>query len=560
MSGGWRDRLIALRNRILGIKEPGVASEPASTRDLQAPEGNSVSSYTSDEPDSQEPAPIDPPLSSPKSQLKPKTSKSVGSESSASRAKSSPKSPAVDKPSEKVVKSASKKQVPVQTRPLRPVAINLGIDFGTSFTKVCYRDVGTEESGVVAVGSADPLVQSDVVISKSGKLYLSDAARSLKAPVRVPYLKMRLAGVPIGDNLPTVLGVDLSRIAATKALASWFLASVITRSQAWMATNQADRLKGRVPVWSANVGVPVEHYDSPLLKVFEEVLGVAWLWVRDDAIPESLTQAMEAYDASAVRLDAEVSDFHAVAEIAAAVQSFVMSREAQEGIYVYFDIGGGTVDGVGFNYRNWRGDRRINFYAGKVAPLGLAALAAMIDSEHGSVDAKSFERLLASCSPETNSELVTKVRKLVGEVVMTAKFKDGRNWQVDAIQNADYQRKFVGHLSTSRMKPLIVFLGGGGSKSSWYAEAISSTYKAFQHHNAGIPPYKIFQVPVPKDFSMAGAEGHDFNRYAISYGLSVPFGEGPEVGLPSEFSVAEPPKVRELAGVVSYSDSKDVYG
>lgn len=558
MTGGWRDRLIALRNRILGSKAPGIASGSTSTRAPQIPDSSFGSSPGSDEPDRQEPVPIDPPLTS-KSELEPKSSNVVRSEHT-TRANASSLTLAVAKPSEKVVKPATKKRVPVQTRPPRPIAINLGIDFGTSFTKVCYRDVGTEESGVVAVGSADPLVPSDVVISRSGKLYFSDAARSLKAPVRVPFLKMRLAGVPIADNLPTVLGVDLAGIAATKALSAWFLASVIGRSQAWMSTNQADRLKGRLPVWSANVGVPVEHYDSPILKVFEEVLGVAWIWVRDDEIPETLTEAMDKYFASVARLDTEVSDFHAVAEIAAAVQSFVMSREAQEGIYIYFDIGGGTVDGVGFNYRNWQGDRRINFYAGKVAPLGLAALAAAIDSEHGPVDAKSFERLLASCGPEKNSELVLKVRKLVGEVVMTAKFKDGRNWQVDAIQNADYQRKFVGQLSTSRMKPLVVFLGGGGSKSSWYAEAISSTYKAFQHNNAGIPPYKIFQVPVPKDFSMAGAEGHDFNRYAISYGLSVPFGEGPEVGLPSEFSVAEPPKVRELAGVVSYSDSKDVYG
>jgi hypothetical protein len=28
----------------------------------------------------------------------------------------------------------------------RPIAINLGIDFGTSFTKVCFRDVGAEHS------------------------------------------------------------------------------------------------------------------------------------------------------------------------------------------------------------------------------------------------------------------------------------------------------------------------------------------------------------------------------------------------------------------------------
>ena len=354
--------------------------------------------------------------------------------------------------------------------------------------------------------------------------------------------------------------MDLNAPESVKALASWFLASVIAGSEEWLAGNQADRLKGRAVVWSANVGVPVEHYDSPILKTFKEVLRVAWVWRREGILPETFHEALAGYAAAAGRLDLEASDFHAVPEIAAAVQSFVMSREALEGIYVYFDIGGGTVDGVAFNYLNWKGDRRINFYAGKVAPLGVAAVVSLIGAGQKLSDPTNFERAMASCDPAQASEIALKLRRLVGEVVMTAKFKDGRDWQVDAIQNTDYQRRFVGKLSPSRMKPLVVFLGGGGSRSGWYAETIGSTYNAFQHDRAGIPPYKLLQVPVPKDFSMVGADGNDFNRYAISYGLSVPFGEGPEVGLPSQFAIAEKPEPRQLAGIVDYADSKDVFG
>lgn len=330
MSGGWRDRLVTLRNRIFGTKAPESKQDSAAvhpeTEGVRSPVDATISVSVN-----RETAKTDP-VSKP--------SKTTAPEQGSPVAKAST-TRAVRGVSTKAAKPAPKKQDPVQPRSLRPVAINLGIDFGTSFTKVCYRDVGTEESGVVAVGTADALLDSVVVVSRTGKLYLTDAAKSLKASIRVPYLKMRLAGVPIGDSLPPVRGIELSSEAATKALAAWFLASVIARSQAWMAANQADRLKGRAAIWSANVGVPVEHYDSPILKTFEEVLGVAWLWVRHETIPETLQEALDAYEAGAGRLDTEVSDFHAVAEIAAAVQSFVMSREAQEGIYVYFDIGGG---------------------------------------------------------------------------------------------------------------------------------------------------------------------------------------------------------------------------
>lgn len=142
---------------------------------------------------------------------------------------------------------------------------------------------------------------------------------------------------------------------------------------------------------------------------------------------------------------------------------------------------------------------------------------------------------------------------------MTAKLKDPTDWQQDVFQSGDYERKFIGSLSPSRMRPLIVFIGGGGSKSKWYCGAIESTYEKFQHGKAGIPPYKTVEVPPPADLRMSDASD-EFIRFAISYGLSIPLGEGPEIGLPSQFDVAEPPRRWTPPGTVDYADSKDVYG
>jgi len=154
--------------------------------------------------------------------------------------------------------------------------------------------------------------------------------------------------------------------------------------------------------------------------------------------------------------------------------------------------------------------------------------------------------------------MVQKVRRLVGYVIMTAKGKNRRNWQQDAVQSGDIERKFIGRLPTSQMKPLVIFIGGGGSKSSWYKGAIESTYTAFQHYNAHIPPYKLVEVPRPSDLPMSDHSEGGFIRFAISYGLSIPFGEGPEVRLPSQFAKAEQPRREQLPGVINYADSKDV--
>ncbi len=529
----WRDRLRSLHERVFGRAEVPPSS---SESDDERPS-------ITESPDLAQAAPV------------------VAEKAPASRARApTGKAPATVKTQGKRAAVASNDAPPRSTPKARPLAINLGIDFGTSFTKVCFRDLGSEVSGTVAAGKGgkEALVPSIVAIGSDGRLFLGDSVSSKQAAVIVPYLKMRLAGGPIGERLPEFGGIDLNKAESVRALAAWFLASVIQRSQRWLAVHEADRLKNRVADWSANVGVPVEHYDSQALATFEEVLGVAWLWVKDYLVPKTLQQALPSYRLTQPRLAAEVTDFHAVPEIAAAVQSFVMSREAVPGIYVYFDVGGGTVDGVAFNYLNFRGERRINFYSGKVEPLGVSAIgASLAQGAPGEIDAVRLEKLLKACSQSTLAELVLRIHKLVAYVVMTARRKDGRNWQEDAFQSADYERKFIGRLSTSRMRPLIVFIGGGGSKSEWYKGSIESTYTAFKHHSAGVPPYKLVEVPRPKDFIVPKGSADEFIRFAISYGLSFPFGEGPDIGLPSQFGAAEEPRQWTPPGVVDYADSKD---
>ncbi|UNC13975.1 hypothetical protein FE249_06965 [Acidiphilium multivorum] len=474
-------------------------------------------------------------------------------------------SPEISAPRAKAATAPSRlaRESQATRRPPRDVGINLGIDFGTSFTKVCFRDVGAEESGIVAVGKAqrEALLPSVVAIDDSGLLFLGDEVSHGRRPIEIGYLKMRLAGSPIGGALPVFDGIDLNSQTSIRALGAWFLASAIIRSQEWMKKAEKDRLKNRTPVWSANVGVPVEHCDSELLTVFEEVLGVAWQWVKKANIPSTIQDAVSAYPPAAESLGEQITDFHAVPEIAAAVQSFVMSREAVPGLYVYFDVGGGTVDGVVFKYLNNGGERHINFYSGKVAPLGVSAIgASLAGADSAGLDVTKLEALLKGCPKAKKCDLVKELRKLVGKVIIDGKGKDPSSWQQDAVQNADYSRKFVGSLSCSRTRPLIVFIGGGGSKSEWYRATIESTYIAFKQYNAGIPPYKLFEVPPPTDLALDTQRDGEFFRFAISYGLSIPIGEGPEVGLPSQFAKAEPAPRWCPPDRVDYADSKDVYG
>jgi len=74
--------------------------------------------------------------------------------------------------------------------------------------------------------------------------------------------------------------------------------------------------------------------------------------------------------------------------------------------------------------------------------------------------------------------------------------------------------------ATTRSLPVLV--GGGGSESSFYREAILSTHERFGQRQAGVPPYRLIDLPVPEDFDMGNLERRHFHRFAIAYGLSVP--------------------------------------
>ena len=47
------------------------------------------------------------------------------------------------------------------------------------------------------------------------------------------------------------------------------------------------------------------------------------------------------------------------------MNSFATSREARERIYIFFDIGGGTLDGVAFHIHRDDGEVKVNFLSGE---------------------------------------------------------------------------------------------------------------------------------------------------------------------------------------------------
>ena len=391
-----------------------------------------------------------------------------------------------------------------------PLHVNLGIDFGTSYTKVCYRDLGSDKSGVLTF-EGEPYLPSIVRVDDDGALSTAIGS-SRRGSTEIAYLKM-------------LIGVDAPAAMYVRALSSYYLAETICGAKREFIRQETELTEGRPIIWSSNIGVPVEHYDSPKVDIFREVFAIAWRWAESNNVPTSVGDTIDRYKND--RMNTAATDCHAVPEIVAAVWSFVTSREARPGIYTYLDVGGGTLDGVCFRYENDEGDRRICCYSAKVGQLGVSSLSEEADVEEKVLTADELPPRHVYNQLE---KYANEIQTLVGQIIVTAKSR--------------IPGGFMGN-------SLPIFIGGGGAHSEWYQTAIMNTYWSRQHYNIGIPWYEMMRVPEPSDLEMNSAHEGSFPRFTIAYGLSVPAGEAPDFSLPSSAPQIIPHAVQKWLEILS---------
>ncbi|NJR48641.1 MAG: hypothetical protein HC780_02880 [Leptolyngbyaceae cyanobacterium CSU_1_3] len=424
------------------------------------------------------------------------------------------------------------------------LVLNLGIDFGTSFTKVCFRDVATDRSEIVTFTDEVTRLEEALLPAKIGILPDGTLITGLTASEWEPYInqvqttvefiKMRLASFDLPQGLGSWQLEKLSGMSheeTVENLCAYYLSRVIIRAQAWIRQNKSERLINQKIGWTANVGVPVEYCDSPAIQRFQKVLSLAWLLSNEPQTEwmtiENLSDRIKPLRA---KLEETTIDCHAIPEIAAEVWSLLNSREVDEGFYILFDVGDGTLDGSSFRYWNEAGEKKVDFFFGKVNPLGVTAFSQRLAQELGvaETDIKNtvcgtstryFDRVQTSMARK-------EIQRLVANVVCNGSQKYGEH---------GFRLTWPGF-----EKPLEILIGGGGGQIAFYEQTIISTHKDFQQKNAGIPEYTRRSLPSPKDLETNGISKHEFHRFAVAYGLSIPEGEQPELRLPSEMERVKP--------------------
>ena len=365
----------------------------------------------------------------------------------------------------------------------RTVEIVLGIDFGTTSTKVVARrpyDAESPATAMPAPAFARPESNPHLWASR---LWRTRDDRLTLAPELgaepVCALKTRLMG---GDGLEH------------EVHAAAFLGQIIAHARGWLIDKRPDFVGTRRPDWRYHFGFPAASLDDDgLASRYRRVVAAA-LSLAGLGRPPTMREALAAVEAGSPSSDGLAKDGALLfPEVAGATAAFVASRNFVADLHVMVDIGGGTVDVCTFTLHSPDEGLLVQpIYAAAIDLLGVEPWRLCEGQPGGDFD-------FGKC-------LDAHIRRVI--------------WDT----KRDHAR-----LSRCWQEGLPVLVVGGGVASGRHEKCVGNLHGWLRRSQQGCPGGTLVQLaPSPGNFQHdAGPAGA--HRLTVALGLSLPDESIPEV-------------------------------
>ncbi|NQT56519.1 MAG: hypothetical protein HQ551_09855 [Desulfobacteraceae bacterium] len=438
--------------------------------------------------------------------------------------------------------------------------IQVGLDFGTSATKVVFSQHGKRPFKVLNFGHNLPnwppyCIPSVGCIGENSRLLLGvTAARSLlkkEWDAGLQRLKVVVAGKHdsrFNDPLTETKYYDHFKAhkqtpVDPEMLTAVFLAYVIQNTR---------KIIKNLPEYSSsdlnfafNICMPIDHVENSNLKpVFERIFAWAELiedeWDKSEMGFDPLKAAHSLKNRSANK----ESKVFAVPESVASFASYLISLRKKKGLHAIIDLGAGTTDLSICNLFIDTGDIKSYWYAARNLPRGTIgierALAHCMVKLSGQRKYTSNDicECLDGLSSTTNKNDQSEKGKKLNSVV----FKE----LCDLRDSREYKGTWGSAYSHFKQdylwKDVEIFTCGGGSNLSQIDKAFSEPW--WTNLNT---IYRVSKLPVPDNYQ-PGKSGAPFERMSVAYGLAIPFPQLDDFTLPDDSPdhTPEPPSLKYL--------------
>jgi len=409
----------------------------------------------------------------------------------------------------------------------RPYFIQVGFDFGTSFSKCIYRDIMTQKAYVHTPGKNDndelPFLIPCVVLFKDEVISCWTSNNKLYPVNGLYHLKTALVKIAMDDWSNPILRT-YEKVTGIQGKEP--LSKLIENCAVFYLGRALGEVKSKIykqfPGFGAveqdyiavNMAIPVGEAECPKVnKLFHNILSDAWALADNlNSISSlDLKKLNELRNSlTANECDGLKNACYVYPEVSANVQGFVRSRLSSEGIYLFSDTGAGTVDQSVFIFHRLDKTEKLTYLCGRVLTLGSGQIEIRAALMSDNTDINYLEELRKKKEKEEFNYELSKSR---------------RDIEINLINETEKTlatAKCKLHVKSDLERLKIIF-GGGGYCENPYKRAVLGPFSGHLFSQPVNP--EVISIPIPHDLELQDYQSRWMKRLSVAYGLSFEQGD-----------------------------------
>jgi len=408
-----------------------------------------------------------------------------------------------------------------------PYFIQIGYDFGTSFSKCIYREIAKDRAWVYCSSEHPtneyPFLIPTTVIYDQGHFRFQTSHDRYYSNNGLIHIKLALQKIALGEWNADVLNSYKRALGRedkeslkefVENIAVFFLASSFQDVKKEIKNKFTDFGSNSNDQFAINMAIPVADASNPSVNsLFEQVLYQAWALSSQNHNLEKIGCNELAKLRKSIETNPDLC--HVYPEVSANVQAFIKSPAAapeETAIYFFTDTGAGTVDQSVFTYT--RRNSKLNYFTANVWLHGSSQIE-FLASEHDSNNSDSESLEYWRKEKENNSQhpAIIRARDRIEERLASSTWTT-----INETLGCLAEGPNVTRLGTLRDNSRLIFSGGGHTEKP-YKSAVLKAYR-----NRFLPDNFIPQttsIRAPEDLDLTDHQRRYWMpRLYVAYGLS----------------------------------------
>lgn len=413
------------------------------------------------------------------------------------------------------------------------VHIQVGLDFGTSTTKVVFSQIGRKKFSVLNFNHGlshypDYCIPSVAAIDNEGTLLLgAEAAEHLSFKEwdsGLQRLKVIVAGKhdrsfrdALTDKKYYEYLEQKRKPIIPERLTAIYLAHVMKNSKSIISN--LPEYKHADLNFAFNICMPIDHIENNRVKpVFEGIFSWAEAMCEDWIGDFSTMDLLELSEQTKYRMHEDGKNVFGVPEAVASFASYLISLRKRKGLHSVIDLGSGTTDVSICNLMRNPSGERCYWYAARNLPKGTInierSIASYIRTEikHRCCTSKDVFSCLRGLSHIHDNEIIGADVDALNKCV----YKELCSLRDSAEYKTTWGQAYRHLTQDVFWKDVEIFTCGGGSFLPQTIKVFSKPW--WPNLNT---EYRVSKLPVPDNYD-PGESDAPFERMSVAYGLAIP--------------------------------------